>query len=135
MTKHPRKAGLYYLAGPYTHENDGIVAHRRLDHLQAEYWLMAQGIDVIAPINSSGSLEQIWNLPIQYSFWQRRDRKSIRYSDGVIVIMMPGWKESKGVTDEIYYAGLKKKPVYYLKPVYDRVTHYIQEFKWVKNGK
>lgn len=126
----PKKSGLYYLAGPYTHENSALVAHRRLDHLHAEYWLIAQKLDVIAPINSSGSLEGIWNLPIQYEFWQSRDRKSIRYCDGVIVILMPGWKESKGVTDELQYAKQKGKPIYYLKPVYDRKTHYIQTFKW-----
>lgn len=126
----PKKSGMYYLAGPYTSEHSSTVTHRRLDHLHAEYWLMTHGIDVIAPINSSGSLEQIWDLPIQYEFWQRRDRKSIRYSDGVIVIMMPGWEESVGVTDEIQYAKSKDKPVYYIKPEYDRKTHYIKTFHW-----
>lgn len=121
---------LYYLAGPYTHHNKAVIAHRRLDHMHAEYWLLGQNIDVIQPINSSGALESVWKLPVEYEFWQKRDRKSIRYSNGVILILLPGWKESTGVTDEISYAKKLKKPVFYLKPVYDKSAGYIRTFKF-----
>ena len=71
---------------------------------------------LIEPIASCHEKSLRYDLPGGYKFWQKRDRKYISLTSGIIVLTLPGWKESEGVTDEIAYAKTLGMPVYYLNP-------------------
>lgn len=95
---------MVYLAGPYTHV-DPIVRELRFQYfLKAEKYLLEHGDTVISPINMSHSFSLVYDLPIDYKFWQNRDRHFISICNEVVVLMMGGWETSVGVTDEIKYA-------------------------------
>ena len=53
-------------------------------------------------------------LPWDWDFWQRFDGKYLRRCDGVVVLMLDGWRESAGVRAEIRLAGELGKPMTYL---------------------
>jgi hypothetical protein len=105
---------IYYLASPYSHLDPAIKKGRYETICKIAADLYNKGYNLIEPIASSHPTAEKHNLPTGYEFWKKRDRKMIDVSYGVIVAMMPGWKESVGVTDEVEYAKSQAKPVYYL---------------------
>jgi hypothetical protein len=106
---------LYYLASPYTHANKDLMQERydRVNHFAAKL-IIKRGINVIEPI-CTGHVKVKFNMPVTFEYWKERDHMYIRHSDAVIVYMLDGWKESRGVQEEIKYAQSLNKPIYYLK--------------------
>lgn len=118
---------LYYLASPYTAK--GLTGHakRQLEHdryltithigvvLFAEHGLL-----LLTPITASHGMamhDPTNKLGGNWEQFAALDTKQITQSDGgIIVAMMPGWKESTGVTAEIQHAKALGKPIYYLEP-------------------
>jgi hypothetical protein len=105
-----------YLAGPYTHDDPMVREHRYHVLLKAEAYLLRKGLAVISPINMCHELGKIYGFQYGYDFWQSRDRTLITKCEEVIVITEPGWKESVGVTDEIFWANECNIPVSYIAP-------------------
>lgn len=111
------KDKVYYFASPYSSKDQAIVEARYLEqqrlvaHLIKEHELL-----IINPIEMCHNIGKNYGLPQGYDFWMKRDRKLISISDAVIVALMPGWKESKGVTDEIAYAKSLRHRVFYIDP-------------------
>jgi hypothetical protein len=109
------KNGVYYLASPYTSPNPDIMKQRYLKIDEIAYNLMMEGFHLIEPIGSTHHKAQRFKLPSEYSFWKKQCRAMVGVSNGVIVAMLDGWKESVGVQDEIKIATELGKPVIYLK--------------------
>jgi hypothetical protein len=107
---------VYYFASPYSDPDPLVKETRYLQTIQASSELVKKGFILIEPIAMSHHQAQRFGLPTGYDFWKTRDRKFIEISNGVIVLMLDGWKQSKGVQDEIAYARLMHKPIYYLDP-------------------
>lgn len=111
------KDKVYYLASPYS-SDDALT--RQLRYLMvvnvATQLVRDHGLTLIEPIAMSHHHAQMFGLPSGYDFWKRRDRMLIDRSDGVVVALINGWKESVGVKDEIAYAQAQGKPVFYLDP-------------------
>jgi hypothetical protein len=57
-----------------------------------------------------------YGLPADWSFWQHYDRALLARCDEVLVLMLPGWRESIGVREELRLARELGKPVRYLAP-------------------
>jgi len=110
------KDKVYYIISPFTHKDKEIEKMRYETQGVLHSELILQGYTTIAPIEMCYHLHLRFGLPGGYEFWQKRDRALIKVSDGVVVFKMNGWKESKGVTDEIQYAESLGKEVYYLDP-------------------
>lgn|SRR5574343_820281 len=109
------KDKLYYLASPYTHRNK-IIMKTRYETVNIIGGLfISAGLLVIEPI-VSGHSKIDYGLPTNYDFWKEQCRKFVKKCDTVIVVMMPGWESSVGVSDEIQYAKDNNIPVYYLDP-------------------
>ena len=51
------------------------------------------------------------DLPLDWAYWQSVDEFYIRLCEKVIVLMLTGWKSSKGVRAEIEIAHALDKPV------------------------
>lgn len=118
---------LYYLASPYTAK--GLVGHakRKLQHSRATeithigaILIAEYGFLLLTPITASYSIvlhDPTSSLGGNWEQWKTLDEKQITQCDGgVIVAMMPGWKESTGVTAEIKHAHSLGKRVYFLEP-------------------
>ena len=95
---------MIYIAIPYTHKNPAVMDARAevADHVAA--LLTRIGYEVYSPISSWHHISKEYSLPTDYEFWKNLNDRMMLNSDRVLVIMLDGWKESKGVQDEIAFA-------------------------------
>lgn len=105
---------IYYLASPYSHTSPLVREIRYVLTGFVAATLAKKGINLIEPIGMCHPHSQIYDLHTGYEAWQKRDRALIEKSDGVIALILPGWAESVGVTDEVCYATSLDKPIYYI---------------------
>lgn len=95
------------------------IRHQRYEYTLkrlTEFW--KEGNIVFSPIIHCYDASNKYDLPKDYTFWQRIDRHMIDNSDEVWVLKMEddvgSWSDSKGITDEVQYAErLGKKVVYF----------------------
>jgi hypothetical protein len=95
-----------YLATPYS-TNDKALLEERVD-IACKYaaQLMAEGYTVFAPIPHSHfiSLHLEPERQLDHEFWMRQDLSVLRHCEALVVLMLPGWEESRGVQREIQVA-------------------------------
>jgi hypothetical protein len=104
-----------YLASPYTHEDEAVVQERYIavlycvsDFIEERHW-------VYSPILHCHDMAKVVGHPTDFEFWEPYDLAMIDASDGVIVLMLPGWELSRGVAREIQYCLSINKPVRYIR--------------------
>lgn len=102
-----------YLASPYSHPSFAVREQRFRDACRATARLLASGITVFSPIVHGHPLVD-HGLPTDWPFWEPYDREHLVRCDGVLVLMLDGWRDSVGVAAEIRIAGELGKPVRYL---------------------
>lgn len=105
---------LTYLACPYSHPDPVVMAHRfdRVNRAAAN--LIEQGMVVYSPISHTHPIAVAGDLPDKsWAFWEQFDRAYLNLSHQLIVLCLPGWKESVGVAAEIKIAGELGIPVVY----------------------
>lgn len=105
---------MQYLAGPYSHPQPEIVALRYECHRQACAKLILAGGIVYSPIVHGHNL-----LPElaawRHAEWIAYDLKILAKCNSVIVLMLDGWEESKGVQQELEFAKEAGLPIMYMK--------------------
>lgn len=108
---------IVYLASPYTHENQEVMQRRYRAACQAAAALMQRGLTVFAPIPHSHAIVVDGDLNEQtqtdFQFWMDQDLPVLKRCDALYVLMLPGWKISRGVTREIQVAREHNIPVSY----------------------
>ena len=105
---------MIYIASPYSHPDVVIREQRFRAVCRAAAKLMSEGAIVFSPIAHSHPIATIGNCrPLDLEFWLRQDRAFMDTCDSMIVLMLPGWRESKGVQYEIEYMTKAGKPVRY----------------------
>jgi len=105
---------IIYLACPYSHPHRSVRLIRFEAANRAAAALMAQGKHVFSPISHTHPIAEIGGLPLGWDFWEGYDRAVLAVCAEVIVLMLDGWKESKGVITEIAIARELGLPVTYL---------------------
>lgn len=106
---------LYYLASPFTHTQKEIMRMRTEIAIDVSIKLVNADYIIFSPIAYNGS----WidkGVRGDWEFWKEFDLKIISKCEGVIVLTMPGWENSVGVTEEVEFAKEMAIPVYYLSP-------------------
>ena len=111
----PKKV-LVYLATPYTHPDPAVMRLRFIKVTRVAAKLMKKGVFVFSPITHSHSIAMAGDLPKSWKYWMQYDTLILEICSKVIVLMLKGWKESKGVKAEIKLAGKLGIPVEYLEP-------------------
>lgn len=105
---------LHYLASPYSNYGQG---HEQafIDAAGAAATLLKRGLHVFSPICHSHPMAVHGNIDkLAHDFWLRLDIAILDECDSLIVLMMPGWNESRGVKAEIDHAEATGKPISYL---------------------
>ena len=106
---------MIYLASPYSNP-DPTIQHQRFEAVcQASAILMQRGFFIFSPICYSHPIAQ-FGLPTDWAFWEKYDKKFLSMCDEMWVLMLDGWKTSKGVNSEITIARKLGKPVKYICP-------------------
>ena len=90
---------LYYLASPYTNPDPAVRQVRFQAACEATAHLMRQGLHDFSPIVHRHPLTAY--LPAGWDFWRPVDLHFLGLCQRFIVLMLPGWRESVGVGDEI----------------------------------
>lgn len=119
----PRMKPLTYLTVPYsyTHENKEFVEKiKRVRYetaTRAAAWLMnTYSWNVFSPITHSHPLHAIAGMRGDWEFWKKVDTEYIECSCRLVNLVIPGWRESIGVTAENEIAKRLGIPVLYLHP-------------------
>jgi hypothetical protein len=108
---------LSYLCSPYTHRDPEVMLARFEHAAKATGWLIKdQAWNVFSPIVHSHPLAVIGGLSGKWDFWERIDREYLSLSERVVVLTLPGWRESVGVTAELEFSRKIQRPIWYLIP-------------------
>lgn len=110
-----RQEKLVYLAGPYSHKLN-LIKQRRYNQLtEVSARLLQNGVLNFSPIthshNQHGFLEE---FSTSFDDWRKNDLAFVSRCEEVMVLTIPGWKESFGVSEEIKFAKKNDIPVTYI---------------------
>src|SRR5437016_753626 len=95
---------MIYLASPYSHP-DPTVQESRFDAVcRVAAMLMRRGVQLFSPIAHTHPIAVAGELPGHWDFWLMFDQWFITHCDEIWVLMLDGWKRSKGVQAEILMA-------------------------------
>ena len=106
---------MIYLASPYSHLDPSVREARFDAACQATVELVRAGHVVFSPIVHGHPLVR-FDLPTTWEYWERFDREYLRRCDEMLVLMLDGWRESRGVQAEIDLAIEMDLPIRYLSP-------------------
>ena len=105
---------LTYLASPYSHA-DPTVKEARYQAVVAEVAaFMRRGEHVFSPIVHSHPVAIAHELPGDFGFWAEYDELMVSRCDRLVVLMLDGWKQSRGVHAEIAIARRLGLPVTFM---------------------
>jgi len=89
-----------YVASPYSHSDPAIRQARYEAACQATAELLRHGLQAFSPVVHSHALAEL-GLPGDWEFWQLIDQDLLTFCDELLVLMLDGWRESRGVNAEI----------------------------------
>jgi hypothetical protein len=115
MTEFDR-SNLYYLASPYSKYPAGLnAAFEEVSRIAGD--LLKKGVFAYSPIAHSHPIARHGRIdPYDHSIWMPLDFKIAAGCQGLIVAMMEGWEESKGVLMELAHFEQKGLPILYYNP-------------------
>jgi hypothetical protein len=107
---------LVYLGTPYSKYPGGIeVAFEHACVFAAN--LLRHQVKVYSPIAHTHPIAIHGKIdPLDLNIWLPFDAAMMAKADAMVVGLMPGWEESRGVAHEIEVFKTAGKPVFYLSP-------------------
>lgn len=99
-----------YIASPYMHQTPEIRQERyeRVRAFTAR--LMSQGVVAFSPIVHCHPMATEHQLPKDWDFWKHIDEVFLSRASMLCVLLLDGWRESRGVTYEREFAKRLKIP-------------------------
>ena len=95
---------MIYLAGPYSHE-DPKVREQRFEALTKKAAeLRIDGLVIFSPITHGHAIADRHDLPLDFQWWQNQCLDILSRATSMVVLRLPGYDESKGVSAEIAHA-------------------------------
>jgi hypothetical protein len=94
------KGKVCYLTSPYADPERWIRAERIVDAAVASAALWNVGLLVFSPIVYSAQIVRM-GAPSGYDDWMPLELRLLSACDELIVLMLDGWEESKGIKEEI----------------------------------
>ena len=95
---------LVYLASPYSHSDPFIRNMRAIQATQKAYELMTKGEIVFSPVSYGHTIAKLGDMPTDWTYWEKTCRAYLNSSHTIKVLMLSGWEESTGVTEELKIA-------------------------------
>ena len=118
-----------YLASPYSHVDFNVMQRRFEATERALAWLLKRKIWAYSPIVQCHVLAQRYALPTDAAYWRQYNEAMMRGSEGILVLLLGGWRDSAGVAAEIRYARAQDRSVQYLYPTERDDYHFSTESK------
>lgn len=105
-------SGFAYLASPHTHSDPAVVEWREKAIMIVAGKLIQMGLQIFCPIMHTAALDR--EIKIPHHRWLMQDQPIFDASRLLIVVQLPGWEKSVGITAEIERAKKRKKPIFYM---------------------
>ncbi len=106
---------MMYLASPYSHVDPAVREQRFTIATRVAAQLIRAGHQVFSPISHSHPIAAN-GVPSDWTSWEAFDRRMLEACDELVVLMLDGWRESRGVQAEIDLAIEMDLPIRYLRP-------------------
>lgn len=103
-----------YLAAPYSHEDPNVRERRFHEINRVAGTLIEEGRIIYSAISHSHPIAVDYGLPVEWDFWRDYDLAFMRICSELIVLKLPGWRESKGLAAEIKMAKEMEIAITYL---------------------
>jgi len=113
----------YFIASPYTsHDKDPDKAANERD---SRYWQAmrfaawcnkTRGLVVFSPIVHCHPMAKHYRLGLDSGYWKVFGEGLMRGAGAIIVLCIPGWRESKGVQGEIDFDKARNFEIQYATP-------------------
>lgn len=108
---------IWYLGSPYSHEDGLIRARRHRQVCEAAARLFERGIYTYSPIAHTVAINELGGLnEAAFEYWRPFDLGMVDRLTGLMVLMLPGWRESVGLQAEIAHARATGKPILWAEP-------------------
>ncbi len=98
-----RERRLIYLASPYSHPDPQVRQYRYEQVLEATRLLMLQGRHIWSPIVYTHQLAEA-GMPMEWEFWAPFDRAMLSRCQELWVLALAGWRQSRGIQEEVRMA-------------------------------
>jgi nucleoside 2-deoxyribosyltransferase len=105
-------SGMIYIAGPYRHDDPRVMMMRYFSFCKYAHKLLLDGKLCFSPISHSAPIEDLGLIP--HEVWMEVDIKILKICDVIHVLMLDGWKDSKGTSEEIDIAFKRRIPIIYV---------------------
>jgi hypothetical protein len=102
-----------YVASPYTHQDNNIQGERYRLACAVIIGLMTKGISAFSPVAMNVPIAMMLHSQATWDQWRAFCSEIMSKCDELIVVTLPGWRESKGVQLEIEAAEKLGKPITY----------------------
>jgi len=93
-----------YLASPYTHDDPAMMQERYELARACAAWMFRKKWMVFSPIVHCHPMAVAHDIPKDSEFWRGYSRAMLRGSYELAVLKLAGWKESKGIKEELEFA-------------------------------
>ncbi len=108
------KGKVLYVASPYYHDNPWVMVDRYEATSRFCLLLLAQGYCPISTVMIWHPAKKQFNITSCESKIMQGCLELLSKCDTVVVLTLPGWKESKGVQEEVAFARSLEIPVRYM---------------------
>jgi len=113
-----RSIGQVYLASPLRADHPNTKQARIRSAKRAAGWITRNGVAALSPVAHSIALEaqaKRDGSPIEQGYedlWQGVDATLLDHSSALVILTLPDWEKSEGVSDEIHRALDNKTPIF-----------------------
>jgi hypothetical protein len=105
---------LIYVASPYSHPEEHIRSLRFMQVLRYTNTLLARGKPAFSPIVYGHNFARYVGASTSHNAWLEFNHHMMELSRELHVVMLKGWDNSEGVTEELAYAKTLSLPVTYI---------------------
>lgn len=110
------EGSLIYLGAPYSHPDRQVMLDRVDKINRAASFLMREGIYVYSPISHTHPIAMSGGLPTGWDFWEGFDTAMLSACRALVVLKLPGWDTSTGISNERAISERLSRPIFWAEP-------------------
>lgn len=107
---------IVYIASPYSNVKDKQQLMKDIASFCGKYMQENQGQYTITGLVHHYAVQEVSTLGSDWNFWKDFCEDFLSRCDTMIVLMFDGWKESRGVQEEIRIASERNIPCTFINP-------------------
>lgn len=114
-----RMRDIIYLATPYSHPDPAVELERFNLVTKAAALLVSQGHVVFSPITMTHPINLVMpktGVVYDSDYWVDFDTAFMSFCTELVLLTLPGWQESRGVSRELEYFRAAGLPIRHLAP-------------------